>query len=279
MLKRLIVFILTAAGFSLADSFLFTFDPNDLIELYTSGESGSYRPEQDNPRLVYQRNPLNLEDAAATFTDHPSRGSRWEGDSNHYADWLAGLGTGEGIRAFNIWITPADYLGSYGNPYSREDTLQQMYSLSNNIVGWNGTASGDWTAEVNMIYSNSTVGPSYGIQWSTTNSEAYLRPGGADLGSFSFTLSDVAVNELGDSPQDGQAYNFWFGSYSLTFDDQGWGTSSTGAAFSSPDGDGAGWEGSMALTAQTIPEPNVTALFGTAAVIFIVRKRARRWWS
>lgn len=269
--------ILIFSFFSHAELYRFEFDPNHLIETFTAGDDASYRPDQADPRLVYQKNPLDLTRAAATFTDHPSRGSRWSGDDAYYQDWLTGLGAGEGIRAFNIWITPADYLASYGNPYTREDILQQMYSRSNDISAWSGTAGGDWTAKVSMIYSNATDGPSYGIYWSTTNPAACLRPGGVDLGTFSFTLSDVAVNGSGDSPEEGQAYNFWFGSYSLIFDDQGWGNTSTGAVFSSSVVNDAGWEAGTALVAQVVPEPSSALLLGLSAMSLFVRRMSRRW--
>ena len=269
----LVFFTIQAAS---ADLYRFTFSPNDLIGLYTSGGPTLYRPEQADARLVYQRTPLDFSKAASTFTDHPSRGSRWEGDENYYTDWLAGLGEGEGIRAFNIWITPADYLSSFGNPYTREDILQQMYSLSGDISGWSATSVGDWTAEVCLIYSHPTEGPSYGIQWSTDNPDAYLRPGGTDLGSFSFTLADVAVNANGDSPEGGQGYRFWFGSTSLVFDDQGWGRGSIGEIFSSVESNDTGWEAGVVLIAEAVPEPTVVFLLVFSGTGLIAVRRFMR---
>jgi hypothetical protein len=278
MIKKVWFLILTAAATVMADSTVFWFDPNDLIDVYTAGDSSSYRPDQESPRLVYQRDPLDLSKMAATFTDsrYAPNPPRWTGNDNYYADWMAGLSDGEGIQAFNIWVTTAGYLGSVGNPYSRSDILQQMYSLSNNMAGWSGTASGGWQAEVSMVYSDAVDGVSYGIKWSTTNPAAYLRPGGMDIGQFSFTLNGVAVNSSGDSPVVGQNYNFWFGSHDVVFDEAGWGTSSTGAVFSSTaENHAAGWEGSMRLSAQAIPEPAsaMLVLFGAGAGTAVYRAR------
>ncbi len=274
----LLVVLLGLTKVAPADS-LFIFDPNDLINLYTTGDSASYRPAQENPRLIYQRSPLDFSKMAATFTDsrYAPAAPRWNGNASYYADWIAGLGAGEGIKAFNIVVTTAGYL-SY-NPYSRTDTLQQMYSRSNNITGWSGAASGDWQARVVVVESN-VYGVSYGIQWSTTNSAAYLRPGGMDIGQFSFTLSDVAVNSNGDTPVDGQNYNFWFGSYDAVFDESGWGTNSSGAVFSSTaENDAAGWEGSMVLTAQAIPEPATALLLGIGGIVGLFARRMKGWYG
>ncbi|GEM_PF-1549084 len=243
----------------------FRFDPNDLIGLYTTGDPTAYRPGQTNPRFLNRDGYSVGTGVAATYTDHPSRGSRWTGDDDYYADWLAGLGAGEGIYQFNMWVTTTNY------PYSgylREDSGEQLARngmYNNDATGLTGTAADGWTAEVDVIYSNTTGGVTYGIIWKTTDSAAYLRPGGADIGEFSFSMTDViGIREVAGDIVDGDEYRVWFGSDSLTFDDQGWGTTSGRDAF---DGSDAHWEGELAVTAEVIPEP-ATSMFMAVGAVF-----------
>lgn len=241
------------------------------MSLYTIGQSADYAPAQDNPRFLYDG---TFSHVASTYTDHPSRGSRWTGNADYYADWLAGLGEGEGIRSFNIWITTPDYLGATGNPYSRIDYGQELFCGTNSLSIWTGgTASGDWHAAAVLVYSNATWGASYGVQWTTTNPVAFLRPGGMDLGLFSFTLDDVWTGSDPLSPEQispGQSYRVFFGSTAPIFDDQGWGTTSGSGAFTNRPGNQ--WQGEMRVTAQVVPEPNVVGLLGLGALITLLRR-------
>lgn len=282
MFKKTLFLLMLVMAFSGMADMTFTFNPNYLINLYTTGQSGDYAPAQANSRFVYDG---SLSHVAATYTDHPSRGpggntSRWTGNADYYADWVAGLGAGEGIRSFNIWITTADYLGSSGNPYSRIDVQQQLFCGINSPFIWlAGTASGDWKARLVIAYSNATWGTSYGIQWYTTNSASYLRPGGVDLGEFSFTMTDVWTGSDPDNPEQvvaGEQYRMSFSSSGLVFDNQGWGTSSGLFAFTNRPGFHQ-WQGDMDVTA--IPEPATGMLLWIGGIIGLLIRRAKAWYA
>lgn len=275
MFRKITVLLLTAIADSVfAGSYRFLFDPDDLINLYTSGQSADYAPAQSQPRFVYDG---SFTHTAATYTDHPSRGSRWAGNADYYADWLAGLGAGEGIRSFNIWITTAGYLGAYGNPYSRIDLQQNVFCGADTPSIWlDASASGDWTARRVMVYSNAEWGASYGIQWYTTNSASYLRPGGTDLGVFSFTITNIWTGSDPENPEelvDGEQYRLFFGSTAPIFDDQGWGSASGLAPFTNRPGYHQ-WQGDMPVTVQeVIPEPTALALAGLAGALLFIHRR------
>lgn len=270
------VFLLGAISHSWADA-IFTFDPNDLLDLYTTGQSGDYAPAQANPRFVYDGTFANV---AATYTDHPAApyaggsNDRWDGNDAYYADWLEGLGTGEGVRSFNIWVTTAGYLGNYGNMYSRIDVQQDLFSGVNNTSIWGvATASGDWNARLVTVYSNATWGASFSIQWYTTNTASYLRPGGVDLDPFSFSVSDIWTGTT-NNPLEvvaGGQYRMFFGSTGVIFDDQNWGANSGLAAYSYQPGQSQ-WQGELYVTAQT-PEPSTFLLIGLTGVALLLRRK------
>lgn len=184
-------------------------------------------------------------------------------DGNTYANWLAGLGSGEGISRFNMWLLGGSAARSWGEILV---TPPNAAPSATAVDGWSYT-----------IYQD-VYGPSTGslIEWSTTDPSKYLRPGGADIGKFSFTVDAYEDANAGVFPawdatdpdaELGKPYRIWFGSlqndvgdYSVHFDANGWGSDSpTYSAFAA--GDSSGWEG--LLTIAPVPEPATLAILGS----------------
>jgi hypothetical protein len=264
-------------GAASASVAVFRFDPNDLIDNYTAGNpTGEGMISQEDPRFIYDGTFNNV---AATYTDDPLHGSRWTGNASYYTDWLAGLSSGEGISRFHMWITTPDYIN---NAYLRPDMSQDIYRSGNSANGLAGTGWGDWTATVGVGYTSTTWGITHIVEWATTNPDAYLRPGGMDIGEFSFTLGDVFTGSDPDNPEelvDGD-YRVWFSGGNSTngagviFDNQGWGTASGETPWAAGNADQ--WQGEMSVSAEVIPEPaSTTLLLIGAAIIGTARLKQR----
>ncbi len=277
--KTILFSLCYIAATSWASEATFWFDPNDLIDLYTAGNpAGEGMASQTHARHVYRQYSELGTTMASTYTDPEEQGGRWTGNDVYYADWQAGLGAGEGIYQFNMWITTSNY--PYGS-YSRTDSGEQLFRngmYDNNAYGLSGTAVDGWTADVDVIYSNSTGGVTCGVIWSTTDPAAFLRPGGADLGLFSFSMVDVAgCKGASENLVNGKNYQVWFGSNSLLFDDQGWGTNSARSAWSSIPGT-THWQAEMPLPASVVPEPASALLLMLGGGAGMLMRRVKRFY-
>jgi len=144
-MKRLMVaslvagVIVAATGIVRADVVTFNFDPDDLIQLYPASTGGAdNKATQVNARRTHQPWGTVYE----TFNNVSPYNQPQPESYNTYMNWRDGLGQGEGISAFNIWLQD--------NPRAR--------SWGESIV-WNpldpvsptGTADkdGKWDVEVN----------------------------------------------------------------------------------------------------------------------------------
>ena len=203
----------------------FQFSPNELINLYSTSTSNT-RAVQDNPRLLLQNNfPIGT-----TFSDFGNQPSYF----NTYENWLEGLGDGEGIRAFSTFISTSPLTGW-------NQTLVRDGSNGTDETGISATVAGGWNWGI------AYVGDVAVVQWFTDDPALYLRPGGVNLGVFSFSMEDT-------NAQIGQDYRVWFGTQTMYFDNQGWGNRTPAASpYDEFDTAGTGWQG--VLTVSAVPEP------------------------
>ena len=246
------------AGIAQAVPVRFLFSPSDFLNLYSTDTSLS-RGEQENPRLVVDAREYPVSPApppapfAGTYQilNQPSA-------LNSYENWLEGLGEGEGIFAFEMWVTTPGvsnnpYDGNPANPWNQE--IYRDGSLGNSAAGISATAAAGWSTEVIDMW-----GGNYGVRWYTTDQFLFLRPG-ADLGLFSFTMEDT-------NAQIGESYRVWFGSPDLVFDAEGWGARTPSYV---PFADGmednnARWNGVVSARATSVPDAGTTIVLLGAAL-------------
>jgi len=168
------------------------------------------------------------------------------GDPTAFNAWLAGLGTGQGISGFNLWLQ--DDASNQAAMWGEKIALTNAYSTA--ITPF---ASSGWTASVY------TVGDEWGSAWKgrqlityTANSaDYYLRPG--TTADFGFTADIYGIGGA-----TGPDYQIWVGSGNVVGVDGGY--------------------FQRAITANAVPEPTtilVWGLLGLAAAGFGVWRRKR----
>ena len=265
--------ILSLVGAARAAVVTFQFDPNDLVDLYPgsagmSDVTGENKATQPNARRVHQV-------WANTFYEtfyNPAAPHTQPDDYDTYVSWRGGLGAGEGIAAFNTWLLDNPNARSWG------ETIVARTDAPPGVAG----AADGWTGEI----IDNPWGAGYLVQWYTDDSTKYLRPGGADIGDFSFTVDAyVDTNENGWDESDpgvvmGESYRIWFGGanygdgldgQSVYFDDSG------GFAAEFPtEAYGSGFEG--VLDIKAIPEPAtliIWSLLGALGIVYGWRRRQR----
>jgi hypothetical protein len=282
MKRAIIVGAVAAVGLSLATSAMagmatFTFDPDDLIQLYPSAAgdedvTGENKATQVNARRTHQPWKTTWYE---TFYNPGNEtwntgGPKAQPDSyNTYMNWRDGLGTNEGISKFNTWLLDNPNARSWGETIvARTDAPPGA-----------ATAAEGWTAE---IIAN-PWGAGYLIQWYTDNPAYYINTT-SNIGQFSFTVDvydDVDDDGWDEDDPDitlYESYRIWFGAgnwteadgdggwthdWSVHFDDQGWGqrTSTMGtwsAGFVEGQGYGSGFEGVLEI--QAVPAPGAALL-------------------
>lgn len=256
-----------------AEYLTFEFTANDLIDLYNTDFSG-LNATQENARRVHE---VWAGTWYQTFSDHLCTGTTQPGSGNTYLNWRDSLQTNEGLGSFSTWL--------HGDPGARSwgeillaDPAQPMYA----------TAESGWNVEIVENEWDTGFGKGWVAVWWTTDPDLYIRPGGADLGTFSFT-ADVYVDTNADNniagdldAQAGVPYRIWFADTwmnygddnvpALVFDDQGWGTRTPGyGPFAQTPGGDAGLE--VILTIAPIPEPATICLLGLGGLALLRRKR------
>jgi hypothetical protein len=247
----------------------FKFDANKFIQESGTGYTTEGKATQDNPRRVHK---TWTNEFYQTFNDYLASGTVQPDSGNTYANWAAGLGSGEGITAFNIWLLDNPAAQSWGETLVTDPNGIMPVGFAPH--GWNvETIANPW-------------GPGWLVQW-WTQSLGYAINNASTLGMFGFN-ADVYedTGPAGYDPTDsgaaiGDSYRIWFGSYwgaqpsdwdpdnhSLAFDDAGWGSLANNYGTFQPaagaDGSNVGWEGVLELEAgQPIPEPGTLLLLGS----------------
>jgi len=280
MMKNLLIIcavagVIMVSGITAKAEYLtFQFNPNDIVDLYNAGFTG-LKATQDNARRVHK---VWATDWYQTFADYLDAGTTQRGSTDTYFNWLFGLGENEGLGSFSTWL--------HGDPGARSwgeillaDPDKPMYATT--ASGWDVTiVDNPW---------DTGYGAGKIVVWYTTDPDLYLRPGGADIGTFSFT-ADVYVdtdennNILGDlDAQAGVPYRIWFADTcmnqgddnvpALVFDDQGWGTliPNYGTFAQTPGGDAAI---EAILTIAPIPEPATICLLGLGGLALLRRRKS-----
>ena len=161
----------------------FEFTANDLIDLYNTDFSG-LNATQENARRVHE---VWAGTWYQTFADRLCPGTTQPDSGNTYLNWRDGLQTNEGLGSFSTWL--------HGDPGARSwgeillaDPDKPMYATAES--GWNVTiVDNPW---------DTGYGAGKIVVWYTTDPDLYIRPGGAVLGTFSFT-ADVYVDTNADN--------------------------------------------------------------------------------
>jgi len=265
----------------------FTFDPDDLVGLYPASAGDE---DVTGENKVTQPNARRLHGTwASTWYEtfyNPAAAHTQPDDYNTYVNWRAGLGDGEGISAFNIWLLD--------NPNARSWGEKVVWNPGGAVPTAWADPEGKWAVEVIA----NPWGAGWLVQWSTDNSADYLRPG-SNIGNFGFAgdaywdLDEDGYDDTDDvALVDGESARIWFGAvnwtesdgeggwtqeWSVHFDNAGWGTDTPAyAAFPAgrvgEEGYGSGWEGVLEVP-TLIPEPGMLGCVGLALVGFGRRRR------
>ncbi len=272
------LFFISIGGVASARMVSFFFDPNDLIDLYGADFETGMKETQENARRVHN---IWANDYYGTFSNFMDPDHIQPDDGNTYANWRAGLSTGEGLSCFNTWLLDNPNARSWG-----EILVARLDAPPGSVrtdCGWN--------AEV----IDNPWGAGYLIEWWTDNPDLYLRPGGTDIGTFGFTVDvyvDIDADGWDEDDPDaelGESYRIWFGGYngdyvdeygnpiySVHFDELGWGSNNPAYPAFAASGD-SGWEGVLAITA--VPEPATIMLMlggGLSLLAGGIRRKLRK---
>jgi len=284
LLSACVLLVFSSRG-AVAD-LTYKFDPNDLLDLYpaVAGDedvSGENKATQANARRVHAA-------WAGTWYEtfyNPASPHTQPDDYNTYMNWRAGLGQGEGISAFNIWLLD--------NPNARSWGESTVWDPNGSAPTGTADADGKWNVEVIA----NPWGAGWLVQWWTEDSNYLLRPGGDDIGEFSFSgaafydTNQNAYDVSDPAVQAGDLVRVWFGSYwgaqpgdwdpaehSLAFDNVGFGTLSPNYGTFQPtagvDGSNVGWEGVLEI--EAVPEPLTCLLFAGSVLGGLGAWRRRR---
>lgn len=161
------------AGVAAADPVTFVFRPNDFMERYPPTWGDGVSPGQTKADQPDARRFIDRDGAGATLGTYET----YDGASDYatWLNWRNSLGPGEGIRAFSVWPARWTAMTSFG---------QDLYLVNYNAGSGDATgawAPAGWHAEVEQTAWNP-------IWYFWTDDPAmYIRPGGPDLGVFSFS--------------------------------------------------------------------------------------------
>lgn len=252
------LFTIGWTGTASATSATFYFDPDDLINLYSTAPlpvnkdaSGNYlKYEQDYPRRIhYQAWDEFRFNTFGTETSHTDQESQ-----NAYLWWRFFLDTpDEGLAGFNIWLRDNENAWNWGERL-----------VSNPDVMPTATAASGWYSQV----IENPYGSGWLAQWWTDPAGDNLINLVNDHDLFSFTVDVRQIGASGQTYADGidiamgTDWDIWFGTMGSDW-----------IANDNPAYVVEGWEGTLELTA--VPEPGTILLFGSGLVgLFgIARKR------
>lgn len=173
-----------------------------------------------------------------------------------YNSWIDGLGAGEGISQFNLWLQDGN--SNQAAMWGETIALTDAYSTAINTF-----ASSGWTGSVY------TIGTEWGTTWEgrnlityTANSvDDYLRLG--STATFGFT-TDI----MGNNGATGPSYQMWIGAGGVNSSDTGINQ------IVSDDGTNY-FQRAIEANAAPVPEPATMLLFGTG-LVGLVGSRLRR---
>ena len=268
-----VVAVLAIGTAAQANTLTFTFNPNDLLDLYPAD---CIMPNDTQPNARRTHEVFGSE-YYATFSNNLQSGHSQPTDYNTYLNWLDGLGADEGLGSFSIYLRAE---------YSSAPAWGEIL-VSNPAVPMSATAASGWNATV--VASPGPDGGEVAVWW-TTDPAKYIRPGGADIGTFSFTgdfYKDLDENGLDLSDPDASAgvpYRIWFGDTwmnqgdedvpALVYDAAGWGSLTPSASpFYQTAGGDSGMEAILTLTG--VPEPATMSLLAIGGLAVLKRRRRR----
>lgn len=243
-----VAMIMSVAGYASATSYTFQFDPDDLIQDYSTTPlpvddptgTSHLKYQQDNPRRVHEiwgngEKMYNTFGTTGSMTDQQSQDA--------YVAWRNSLNTSdEGIACFNIWLQDNQNAWNWGERL-----------VSNPDVKPTATVASGWQVEVDA----NPWGTGWLVEWWTDETDNLINLVN-NLDLFSFTVDVREISASGQTYADGvdialgSTWDIWFGSFKEIFNDE-----SPYSAWSST----GGFEGTLNLTA--VPEPATMFLLGT----------------
>lgn len=217
----------------------------------------------------------NISDAANNAAHTYDVDSNTPANLNRYERWAKGMGSGEGISSFNIFLR-----GDLNNTASWGQTLKLSDPLSNAGISASVGGNSGWQARVvnfSEIYGDASWG--YTVQFFTTDDSKRINYF-SDLPGFSFTAPVEIFGSPSTAVEHGNQYTVWFGTQNRATDPAGWikplefdnnwnGSTSDTFAF----GNDSVWNGSMNLYATVIPEPSTGSLLLVGAALAWLRRR------
>lgn len=262
-MKKSLVFLVALtlifgmATISSATMVNFQFDPDDLIQRYSTiplpvdNPSGTshLKYQQDNPRRVHEdwgdgEKMYNTFGTTGSITDQQSQDT--------YIAWRNSLDTpDEGIAWFNIWLRDNTNAWNWGERL-----------VSNPDVKPIGTAASGWQVAVDA----NPWGSGWLVEWWTDETDNLINLVN-DLDPFGFGVDVREISASGQTYADGtdialgSTWDIWFGSYGGIYNDdepyKSWNYYETGAPI-------GGWEGTLELAA--VPEPATMLLLGSGLI-------------
>lgn len=217
----------------------------------------------------------NISDAANNAAHTFDVDANTPANLNKYERWAKGMGTGEGISSFNIFLR-----GDLQNTASWGQTLKLSDPLSNAGISASVGGNSGWQARVvnfSEIYGDASWG--YTVQFFTTDDSKRINYF-SDLPGFSFTAPVEIFGSPSMAVEHGNQYTVWFGTQNRATDPAGWikplefdnnwnGSTSDTFAF----GNDSVWNGTMNLYATVIPEPSTGSLLLVGAALACWRRR------
>ncbi len=183
----------------------YTFDPNDLVDLYDNGSPlGALDP--DNPRSLWTGGTGILYPGytgIGNWNAAAADGTLDTAIQTDYIDWRDN--DGGYITSFNIWLGD--------NPRARGWGERLVIAPNSNLTA---TAASGWSVSVTP---NQWMADYLYATWTADDISDAIKVGGTDIGEFSFSANlYVDANEDGWDLTDqlavcGQDYSIWFGGY------------------------------------------------------------------